>query len=120
MSSISKPVVVALMAVTSLVIIADVSAQMAGRVAGTVTAPDATPLEGVTITISAETLKRDLVKTTNKKGKFTVAHSDATVVYQYKFEKEGFQTMVLPVNPPIGGTLPRQFTMVPVTACAPP
>ena len=115
----SKIIIVALAAIASILIVADVSAQAAGRIAGTVTTPDGTPIEGVKITISADTLSRDIVKTTNKKGKFTVAHSDATVNYQYKFEKEGFQTMVLPVDPPIGGTQIRQFPMMPVAAGPP-
>jgi tetratricopeptide (TPR) repeat protein len=111
-----KLVVVALTAVASIFSVVDVSAQAAGRISGTVTTPDGTPIEGVKITISAETLNRDIVKTTNKKGKFTVAHSDATADYRYKFEKEGYQTMVLPVNPPVGGTQVRQFPMMPVAA----
>ena len=115
----SKLVIVALTTVSSILIVADVSAQAAGRIAGTVTTPDGTPIEGVKITVSAETLSRDIVKTTNKKGKFTVAHTDATADYQYKFEKEGYQTMVLPVNPPVGGTQLREFPMMPVSAGSP-
>jgi tetratricopeptide (TPR) repeat protein len=115
----SKLAIVALTAVSSILIVTDASAQAAGRVAGTVTTPDGTPIEGVTITITAETLKLEIVKTTNKKGKFTVAHSDATANYNYKFEKDGYQTMVLPVDPPIGGTEVRQFTMLPATAPPP-
>jgi tetratricopeptide (TPR) repeat protein len=114
-----KLVILALTVVSSILIVADVSAQAAGRIAGTVTTPDGTPIEGVTITISADTLSRDIVKTTNKKGKFTVAHSDATTIYQYKFEKEGFQTIVLPVNPPIGGTEVLEFQMMPEAAGPP-
>jgi tetratricopeptide (TPR) repeat protein len=115
----SKLVIVALTVVSSILIVADVSAQAAGRFAGTVTTPDGTPIEGVKITVSADALSRDIVKTTNKKGKFSVSHSDATLNYQYKFEKEGFQTMVLPVNPPIGGTQVRDFPMMPVEAGPP-
>jgi len=115
----SKLVIVALTTVSSILIVADVSAQAAGRIAGTVTTPDGTPIEGVKITVSAETLSRDIVKTTNKKGKFTVAHTDATADYQYKFEKEGYQTMVLPVDPPVGGTQLREFPMMPVSAGSP-
>jgi tetratricopeptide (TPR) repeat protein len=115
----SKLVIVALAAVSSILIAAHVEAQAGGRIAGTVTTPDGTPIEGVKITISADTLSRDIVKTTNKKGKFTVAHADATANYQYKFEKEGFQTMVLPVNPPVGGTQLLDFPMMPVGAGTP-
>ena len=120
MKTLLKLVVVALTAIAAIFSAAVVSAQAAGRISGTVTTPDGTPIEGVKITISAETLNRDLVKTTNKKGKFTVAHTDATAGYQYKFEKEGYQTMVLPVNPPVGGTQIRQFPMMPVAAGPPP
>jgi len=115
----SKLGIVALTAVASILAVADASAQAAGRIAGTVTTPDGTPIEGVKITISAEILSRDIVKTTNKKGRFTVSHSDSTVPYQYKFEKEGYQTMVLPVDPPVGGTQLREFPMMPVAAGPP-
>jgi len=115
----SKIVIVGLVVVSSFLIVADSSAQTAGRIAGTVTTPDGTPIEGVKITISSEILSRDIVKTTNKKGKFTVSYTDATADYQYKFEKEGYQTMVLPVDPPIGGTQLRQFPMMPVAAGPP-
>jgi len=112
----SKILIVALAAVSSILIVADASAQAGGRIAGTVTTPDGTPIEGVKITISAEKLSHDIVKITNKKGKFTVAYTDATANYQYKFEKEGYQTMLLPVDPPVGGTQIRQFPMMPVGA----
>ena len=89
----------------------DASAQQAGRIAGKVTAPDGTPLEGVTITISQEVLSHDLVKTTNKKGKFTVSLSSGGRTYQFKLQKEGFQTVAVPVQAPVGGTLPREFVL---------
>ncbi len=119
MRNTSKSLSIALAAVASFLIIADASAQQAGRIAGTVINTDGTPIEGVTVTISAETLSRDIVKTTNKKGKFTVSHSDATVTYGYKFEKEGYQTLLLPVSPPVGGTQSREFKLLPVAAGPP-
>lgn len=88
-----------------------VSAQQAGRVAGTVVDSEGTPIEGVTVTVSAEDLSRDIVRTTNKKGKFTIAHSQGGMVYQYKFVKEGFQTVVLPITAPVGSTVQREFTL---------
>jgi len=109
----------ALAAVASFLIIADASAQQAGRIAGTVINTDGTPIEGVTVTISAPGVDLEMVKTTNKKGKFTVSHSDAAMTYHYKFEKEGYQTLLLPVSPPVGGTLPREFTLLPVAAGPP-
>jgi tetratricopeptide (TPR) repeat protein len=92
----------------------EVSAQQAGRIAGTVTTPDGTPIEGVTITISEESLGRDIVKTTNKKGKFTVSHSQGGMRFQYKLEKEGYQTIIVQVAAPIGGTAMQDFVMPPV------
>ncbi len=119
MCNTSKSLSIALAAVASFLIIADASAQQAGRIAGTVINIDGTPIEGVTVTISAETLSRDIVKTTNKKGKFTVSHSDAAMTYHYKFEKEGYQTLLLPVSPPVGGTQSREFKLLPVAAGPP-
>ncbi len=119
MRNTSKSLSIALAAVASFLIIADASAQQAGRIAGTVINTDGTPIEGVSVTISAETLSRDIVKTTNKKGKFTVSHADAAMTYNYKFEKQGYQTLVLPVNPPLGGTQFRDFTLLPVAAGPP-
>jgi tetratricopeptide (TPR) repeat protein len=105
--------------VTALLLIANgASAQQAGRIAGTVVGPDGAPIEGVTITISAPVLSREIVKLTNKKGKFTVSHSDAAMAYEYKFEKDGYQTLTLEVSPPVGGTDSREYTLLPVAAAA--
>lgn len=94
----------------------DASAQQAGRVAGTVIELDGTPIADVTITISAPGMKREMVKTSNKKGKFTVSHSDAAMTYEYRFEKPGYQTLVLPVSPPVGDTAVQDFTLLPASA----
>ena len=92
----------------------DVSAQQAGRIAGTVVDSDGSPIEGVTVTVSSEDLSRDIVKTTNKKGKFTISHSQGGKAFQYKFSKEGYRTLVLPITSPVGGTTLREFTLPPV------
>ncbi len=116
MNSYSKLGIAALALTVFFLMTPDVSAQQAGRIAGTVLDPDGNPIEGVTITVSEESLPRDIVKTTNKKGKFTVAHSQGGMRFQYKLEKEGYQTVVVEVGAPIGGTAPQDFIMPPVVA----
>jgi tetratricopeptide (TPR) repeat protein len=109
---------VGLLMAALLLIVHGASAQQAGRIAGTVVGPDGKPIEGVTITISAPALSREMVKRTNAKGKFTVSHSDAAMTYEYRFEKEGYQTLILQVSPPVGGTDARQYTLQPVATAA--
>lgn len=115
-STIGATVAIALVALFAVP--ATAPAQQAGRIAGTVVTTDGKPIEGVRITISPVGLDTEVVKTTNKKGKFTVAHSDAAMTYTYTFEKEGYQTLVLEVNPPVGSTESRKFQLLP-TAAAP-
>ena len=119
MNSNSKLGIAALALTVFFLMIPDVSAQQAGRIAGTVLDSDGNPIEGVTITISEESLSRDIVKTTIKKGKFTVTHSQGGMRFQYKFEKAGYQTLILQVASPIGGSLPREFVLQPVVAGPP-
>ncbi len=92
------------------------AAQQAGRIAGTVLTTEGVPIEGVRVTISPVGLDTEIVKTTNKKGKFTVAHSDAAMSYTYTFEKDGFKTLVLEVKPPVGGTELREFQLLPAAS----
>ncbi|MEJ2189241.1 MAG: tetratricopeptide repeat protein [Acidobacteriota bacterium] len=111
-------IAVAALSLVTCFVPADVAAQQAGRVAGTVTTTDGEPIAGVRITISPVGLDTEMVKTSNKKGKFTVAHSDAAMTYTYTFEKEGFKTLVLEVKPPVGGTEVREFQLLPVATAS--
>lgn len=70
------------------------------RVIGVVKDTSGNPIEGVTITIT--TAARDdfsMTKTTNKKGKFIVAHADVVLTYTYTFTKEGYQPFSHQVRP---------------------
>ena len=76
-----------------------VDAQSA-RITGVVRDTAGEPIEGVTITVTTDA--RDdfsMTKSTNKKGKFIIAHTDVVLTYTYTFEKEGYQTFTHPVRP---------------------
>jgi len=111
-------IAVAALSLATFFVSAVAFAQQAGRVAGTVVTTDGEPIPGVQVTISPVGLNTEIVKTTNKKGKFTVAHSDAAMTYTYTFKKEGFKTLVLEVKPPVGGTELKEFQLLP-TATTP-
>lgn len=92
-------------------------AQAGGRIAGTVLDVDGRPVEGVTVTVtSPDRTDFELVKTTTGKGKFVLAFSDAAAAYVCRLEKDGYKTVVMPVNPVAGQTLMREFVLPPLTA----
>lgn len=96
------------------------AAQGMARLAGTVVDPEGEPIEGVTITVTSPELSAfESVQTTNRKGAFTTAHPDAAIPYLFKFEKEGFLTLELPVQVQVGGTMRQTFTLLPEGQAAP-
>ncbi|MDX2435864.1 MAG: tetratricopeptide repeat protein [Acidobacteriota bacterium] len=89
-------------------------AQAAGRVSVKLVDVDGKPIQGVTITVTTSSLENYReTKETNKKGRFLVAHTDATLTYTYKMEKEGYETRVEKVRPPVGGVSQATFVMKP-------
>jgi len=101
--------VVALLAITD-----DAAAQAAGRISGKITDQAGQPVEGVlVIAISPEMESFRLEKTTNKKGKFTIAFTDSTVSYAIELKKEGYQSIAAPINPVPGQTRLVEFVLLP-------
>ena len=99
----------------AMVVIAAVPSQAGaeGRVAGTVVDPDGNPLEGVQIIVRAVGYDFETIRSTNKKGRFTLLVMDATKDYTIRLEVEGFAPIEEPLNPPLGDTMRHTWTMVP-------
>jgi tetratricopeptide (TPR) repeat protein len=109
----SKLVVCLAVGVLVTVAVPDVSAQMA-RISGVVVDTSGQPIPGATLTVTtpdSENFK--LVKTSNKKGKATLAFSNFEWQYQLKIEKEGYQTRTEPLQLTTGGTMTAQWTLLP-------
>jgi tetratricopeptide (TPR) repeat protein len=71
-----------------------VFAEERARLVGRVIDPQGKPVEGVKVTATCkQDQKFHEVRTTDKKGSFTIIFSEINVTYQYHFEKEGFQTL---------------------------
>lgn len=91
---------------------APLHAQATGRVSATVLDTEGEPLAGVQVTVTTAALPTfEETKTTNKKGKFTLGIADATQVYQFKLQKEGYETAIAEVKPNVGGTTFQTFTL---------
>jgi tetratricopeptide (TPR) repeat protein len=93
---------------------ADAGAQAAGRVAGKVVDVEGKPIEGVRVTITTADLDNyEETATSSKKGRFMVGHTDTTLTYTYKFEKEGYEALVEKVKVNAGQTTQMTFVMLP-------
>ena len=103
----------------SLVGISPLLGATEGRVAGTVVDPDGNPLADVQITVVARNYDFETQRTTNKKGRFNLLVMDATREYGIILEKDGYQTIQEPIDPPLGDTLRHTWTMVPGSGGAP-
>ena len=78
-------------ALAALLYAAAAFAGMQGRLTGTVTGPDGTPLEGVVITVTTPNIATFHMSTkTDNKGHYGLIVNDATIPYRIHFEKEGF------------------------------
>jgi tetratricopeptide (TPR) repeat protein len=95
-----------------------VSAGTEGRVAGKVVDPDGKPIQGAQVTVTGVGFNYEQVRTTNKKGQFTLLILDGTKQYTIRFEKEGFQPYEEPLKPTLGETLRRAWTLVPGSGAA--
>ena len=88
-----------------------------GRIRAQVFDVNGNPLEGVTVTVTAPDLDDfEIVKVTNKKGKFTVTHSDVGRTYLYTLSKEGYETTRQEIQPAAGGTMMAEFILPPPQA----
>ncbi len=94
----------------------ETAAQVA-RISGQAVDTDGQPIAGVTITITTPDSERfEVVKTTNQKGKVTLAFGNVEWQYEIRLEKEGFQTKTEPLPLSFGGTVQAHWTLAPKTA----
>jgi len=90
-----------------------------GRLIGQVLDPDGNPIEGVTVTVTSDQVPGfNEVETTDKKGVFKVDFEEIMVVYIYRFDKVGYQTMATEHNWQKDGTARYKFTLHPGEAPA--
>ena len=83
---------------------ATLSAVQQGRITGKVTDGKGEPLADVKVTITTKFLGNYKVELkTDKAGKWATILNDATMVYHYRFEKEGFIPFEQDKKVPIGG-----------------
>lgn len=91
-----------------------VIAQERARLEGRVADPQGKAIQGVKVTVTCkEDQKFNEVRTTDKRGTFTVIFSQINVTYMYKFEKEGFKTLTDSQNWTADGSKRFDWTMQP-------
>jgi tetratricopeptide (TPR) repeat protein len=92
----------------------DAAAQAAGRISGTVSDQAGNPIEGVQVTALSPSLDSfKIEKTTNKKGKFVIAFTDSGLRYVIEIKKDGYQTIMAPINPVAGQTQLVEYVLLP-------
>ena len=71
------------------------SAIRQGRLIGKVVDPEGNPIEGVTVTATSDQVSGfNEVEVTDAKGIFKIDFDEIDVVYKYRFEKAGYQTLL--------------------------
>jgi tetratricopeptide (TPR) repeat protein len=71
------------------------SAIRQGRLIGKVVDPEGSPIEGVTVTATSDQVSGfNEVEVTDAKGVFKIDFDEIDVVYKYRFEKAGYQTLL--------------------------
>ena len=104
-------------AATLLVGAGDVAAQAGGRVSGTIKDLSGQPIEGVQVTATCPAMDGfKLEKTTNKKGKFVLAFANSAMAYVVELKKEGYKTLVTPINPVSGQTAMVEYVLAEATS----
>jgi tetratricopeptide (TPR) repeat protein len=94
-------------------------AQGRGRLVGKVVDPKGNAIQGVTVTVTSpdNSTFRD-VETTDKRGAFLVDFKEIDVVYRYRFEKIGYETLEIQQKWTLDGTDHLQWTLQPATKTA--
>ena len=114
MKTVNRSIVSALCVIALAAITNNAAAQAGGRISGKVEDQAGKPIEGVQVTAispSLESFKTE--KTTNKKGKFVLAFADSTASYVIELKKQGYQTIVAPINPVPGQTRMVEYVLLP-------
>lgn len=92
-------------------------AQTFGRVKFKVTTPDGEPAAGVKITVTCEErggYQQDLE--TNKKGEAVLSVVDATKVYQFRLEYQGYPPLEDEIKPALRQTITQEIVLQPASA----
>ena len=114
MRTVNRSIVFVLCVIALIAITNDAAAQAGGRISGKVADQAGKPIEGVQVTAFSPTLESfKAEKTTNKKGKFVIAFTDSTASYVIELKKEGYQTIVAPINPVPGQTRLVEYVLLP-------
>jgi tetratricopeptide (TPR) repeat protein len=89
-----------------------VSAARLGRLIGKVIDPAGRPVPGVSVSVTSPDMAgfKEEMKT-DQKGIFTVDFSQVNVVYQFRFEKDGYRTTVAEQRWTLEGTDRQEFTI---------
>jgi len=114
MKTVNRSIFSALCVIALAAITNNAAAQAGGRISGKVEDQAGKPIEGVQVTAispSLESFKAE--KTTNKKGKFVLAFADSTASYVIELKKQGYQTIVAPINPVPGQTRMVEYVLLP-------
>jgi Tfp pilus assembly protein PilF len=90
------------------------SAYREARLVGKVVDPEGDPIPGVTVTVTSPSIPEfNEVEVTNDKGVFKVDFDQISVVYEYLFEKLGYQTTKTQMTVSFEGTKRHEFTISP-------
>jgi len=85
-----------------------------GRLIGKVVDPDGNPIEGVAVTATSKEVPGfDVVDTTDRNGVFKIDFDVINVVYRYRFDKVGYQTLEAEQTWQKDGTARHEFVMNP-------
>ena len=102
-------VLIAILAVPGLA-----SAIRKSRLVGRVLDPDGNPISGVAVDVTCpQDQSFHEMETTDKKGVFKVDFEELNVTYKYKFQKAGYQNLMVDQNWSLEGTKRLDFTMTP-------
>jgi tetratricopeptide (TPR) repeat protein len=90
-----------------------------GRLVGRVLDPDGKPIPGVSVNATAKSLAHyEKTATTDGKGIFIIDIEKIGVVYTYRFEKAGYQPILINETWNTMGTVRREFRMAPGAAAS--
>ncbi len=106
-------VLVALLALF-LAVAGPASAIRQGRLIGKVVDPEGSPIEGVTVTATSDQVSGfHEVEVTDARGIFKIDFDEIDVVYKYRFEKAGYQTLLSEQHWQKVGTERYEFVLQP-------
>lgn len=111
---LSSKLVCSMVMGTTLLLTAPRAAAQMARISGTVVGADGQPIADVKVTVTTpDSGSFKIAKTTNKKGKVTLAFGNVEWRYILRLEKKGYETYTEPLSLTIGATMRRQWVLSP-------